>query len=175
MLEDIEDGTKFLINKNYADPSRICIAGWSYGGYAALMSSANQPDLYRCTVSIAGVTDLIDLVRDEKKYTFGRLRANSITDGFGGRDGLKNASPARRADDMKAPVFLAHGRLDQAVHFDQYQRMKRALRKHEAETVFLDFDKEDHYMSKQKNRVEMLTALDKFMRKHLGQGVGATE
>ena len=42
MQEDVEDATKYLYKKGYADKDRTCIAGWSYGGYAALMGAAKD-------------------------------------------------------------------------------------------------------------------------------------
>ena len=43
-----------LIDQGIADPSRLCIVGWSYGGYTALIGVVKEPQLYRCPVSIAG-------------------------------------------------------------------------------------------------------------------------
>ena len=42
MQEDVEDATRYLLEKGYSDPDRTCIAGWSYGGYAALMGAAKD-------------------------------------------------------------------------------------------------------------------------------------
>ncbi|MBO6226918.1 MAG: S9 family peptidase, partial [Shewanella sp.] len=53
MQNDVEDGTRYLIDQGISDPKRICIVGASYGGYAALMGAAMTPDLYRCAVSVA--------------------------------------------------------------------------------------------------------------------------
>ena len=52
-INDINDGAAWLISEGIADPDRICIVGWSYGGYAALLSPLEEPDMYRCSVSIA--------------------------------------------------------------------------------------------------------------------------
>jgi dipeptidyl aminopeptidase/acylaminoacyl peptidase len=68
MQNDVTDGVRHLIETGRADASRICIFGASYGGYAALAGAAFTPDLYRCAVSWAGVSDLVDLVRDERRY-----------------------------------------------------------------------------------------------------------
>src|SRR5262249_34265217 len=58
MQDDVTDGVKALIADGTADPSRICIVGASYGGYAALAGGAFTPDLYKCVIAIAGVSDI---------------------------------------------------------------------------------------------------------------------
>jgi dipeptidyl aminopeptidase/acylaminoacyl peptidase len=55
-MTDIAAGTDYLIAEGIADPEKICAVGWSYGGYAALMSVIEDPEQYRCVASIAGVT-----------------------------------------------------------------------------------------------------------------------
>ena len=56
-INDLTDGAMYLVKSGIADPNRICVVGWSYGGYAALMSGVEEPERYRCLVSIAGVSD----------------------------------------------------------------------------------------------------------------------
>jgi len=58
MQDDIADGARWAIAQGIADPKRICIAGGSYGGYAALMGLIKDPDLFRCGIDWAGVTDI---------------------------------------------------------------------------------------------------------------------
>ncbi|MEO1034755.1 MAG: prolyl oligopeptidase family serine peptidase [Pseudomonadota bacterium] len=165
MHDDIEDGTRWLIEQGYADPERICIAGWSFGGYAALIGAIRNPDLYRCAVSIAGVTDLEDLVRDTRKYRFGRYTAkNSLLSGFADRDQMLELSPVRRVDELTIPVFLAHGELDVRVHFDQFRRMRGKLKKRNDQATFVAVD-DDHFLSKQANRQKVFVELDDFLKR----------
>lgn len=169
MLDDIEDGTRWLIDNKLADPERICIAGWSYGGYAALMGAIRTPELYACSVSMAGVTDLKDMIRDIKKYRFGSMAAhNFILKGLDSRQEIKENSPVSRADELVVPLFLAHGELDQRVHFDQYTRMKSALKKSPAKVTFMEFEDEDHFLSNQANRQRFFVGLDEFLRSTVG-------
>lgn len=170
MLNDVEDGARWLVEKGYTSPEKLCVAGWSFGGYAALMEAIEHPELYSCVLSMAGVTDLADLVRDERKYRFGNIRAkNSILAGFEDRAEMKRYSPAKRAKEMKIPTFIAHGTLDQAVHFDQFKRMKNGLKKSSADVTAVQFDEEDHYLSNEKNAKKFYKEMDKFLEKHMGK------
>src|SRR5262245_57929989 len=57
VVADIHDGTRYAVAEGIADPQRICAIGWGYGAHSALMSVIELPELYRCVVSISGVTD----------------------------------------------------------------------------------------------------------------------
>ncbi len=169
MQEDVEDGTRWLIGEGFADPDKVCIVGWSYGGYAALMGAIKNPDLYSCAVSMAGVTDLKDLIADFKKYRFGAISArNFILQGFDSKEALVENSPVRRAKELSVPLFLAHGEADQLVHFDQFKRMKAALKKSPANVTYMEFEDEDHFLSSQSNRQMFFKGLDEFLTSTVG-------
>ena len=55
MQDDLTDATRWAVEQKIAIADRICIYGGSYGGYAALMGVAREPDLYRCAIGYAGV------------------------------------------------------------------------------------------------------------------------
>src|SRR5690606_9186265 len=63
MQEDVADATRHLIAQGIADPERICINGWSYGGYVAFTASFVNADLFKCSVAGAGVSDLRAMLR----------------------------------------------------------------------------------------------------------------
>jgi len=171
MQDDVEDGTKWIIEKGLADPDRVCIAGWSYGGYAALIGAIKSPELYACAISMAGVTDLKDMISDIKKYRFGSITAeNFILRGFDGKQEIAENSPVRRAAELKVPLFLAHGEADQRVHFDQFLRMKSALKKSSAPVTYMRFEDEDHFLSDQPNRQAFFRGLDEFLSDVIGEG-----
>ena len=165
MQEDVEDATRYLLQKGYADPSRTCIAGWSYGGYAALMGAAKDTEgLYDCVISMAGLTDIDDAKKDLKDYVGGRAAARTFFGDSMQSSAVRKAnSPVDVADQIKVPVFLAHGDLDQNVRYTQFTRMKRALEKAGAEATYLTFEDEDHFLSKQENREAFFVGVDKFL------------
>lgn len=170
MQDDVEDGTKWLVEKGYADPDRICIAGWSYGGYAALMGAAKNPELYKCAVAMAALTDISRHISDQRDYRFGEQSAKSfIGAGFESKDDIKANSPVKIAEDITVPLLLAHGELDQQVNFNQFKLMKRALKESSADVTYMEFKDEDHYLSNEENRQDFFKGLDKFLKENLGE------
>lgn len=170
MLEDVEDGMKWLLEDGMADPERLCIAGWSFGGYAALMGAVRNGDEYKCAISIAGVTDLNDLVNDARKYVGGKNMAkSSIMSGFDGRKDMRKLSPIDKAEDIKIPVFLAHGSIDQRVHIDQFRRMAKKVKKAGVHYVAKEYENDDHFMSIETNRIDMFQLLDTFLDDTVGK------
>jgi len=170
MQQDVEDGTRWLYEKGFADKSRTCIAGWSYGGYAALMGVSTHPDLYKCAIAMAALTDIDDAKRDLKKYRGGRHAAKDFFgESMKDKAVRKANSPVHVADKIKVPVFLAHGELDVNVQFDHYLRMKKALKKAGVKATYMKYDDEDHFLSQQKNREKFFVGMDKFLTQVNGQ------
>jgi dipeptidyl aminopeptidase/acylaminoacyl peptidase len=58
MQTDISDGLNALAKAGIIDPKRVCIVGASYGGYAALAGVTLQHGIYKCSVAVAGISDV---------------------------------------------------------------------------------------------------------------------
>ena len=167
MQDDVTDGTHWLIDQKLADPKRICIVGWSYGGYAALMGAIKTPDLYRCAVSMAGVTDLRRRLDRANQSRFADLNLPR----FDSDPAVIDAnSPVLHADQIRIPILLAHGRRDFTVSVADTQDMEAALKKSGKQVTSLYFDDDDHYLFREEDRVRFLKALDGFLAENLGPG-----
>ncbi|WP_019675452.1 alpha/beta hydrolase family protein [Arsukibacterium perlucidum] len=164
MQDDVEDGTRWLIQQGVADPKRICIVGASYGGYAALMGAVKTPELYQCVVSFAGVTDLEDLVKSYRRFTNYEVVKKQLGDDF---DLLEQRSPLTHAEKIQVPVLLLHGTKDRSVPFKQSTAMYRALRSHDKDVQYIELEDGDHYLSTNSHRLETFRAMDSFLKKHL--------
>jgi dipeptidyl aminopeptidase/acylaminoacyl peptidase len=161
MVDDITAATRWAIAEGIADPAHTCIVGWSYGGYAALMSAVREPDLYRCSVSIAGVVDLKSLAREDSRFYGGRKTMERIlgTDS----DELKAGSPLRNADKIKVPVLLIHGDDDIQVLVDHSRRMARALDSAKKKHELVIIKDGNHSLSRFEWRQTLLTKLETFL------------
>ncbi|MEP3655303.1 MAG: alpha/beta fold hydrolase [Litorimonas sp.] len=177
MQEDVEDATRYLLEKGYSDPNRTCIAGWSYGGYAALMGAAKDNEgLYDCVIAMAALTDINDAKRDLAKYRGGKAAAKEFFgDAMKDRSVRKANSPVHVAENIKVPVFLAHGDQDENVQFDQFLRMKKALKKAGVKHTAMEFEDEDHFLSRQENREAFFVGVDKFLREVNGRSEHMTK
>ncbi|WP_062060132.1 alpha/beta hydrolase family protein [Cellvibrio sp. OA-2007] len=161
MQDDIEDGARKLIADGIADPNAIAIVGASYGGYAALMGVVKTPDFYRCAISVNGVSNVFDLVKDNRAF----WRSYNVVDEQIGNDNstLRAISPVNFADKIKVPVLLVHGTDDRQVKIQQSYEMRDALQKAKKEVTFLELPSEDHYLLNEKNRIDTFRAMDTFL------------
>lgn len=133
MQEDIDDCVAQVLASGLVDPNRIAICGASYGGYAALMGGVRRPDLYKTVVSIAGVSDLPEMLTysrnedgaDSPAYAYWR---KTIGDPRTDQAMLEAASPARHAAAFRVPVLLLHGTEDGIVPPKQSRLMDKALK-----------------------------------------------
>ena len=161
MVDDVTSATKWAIAEGIADPARTCIVGWSFGGYAALMSAVRESDLYRCVVSIAGVADLRALSNQEAMFYGGRQRVE-YTLGDDSAE-LKAGSPTRSAAKIKAPVLLIHGDSDVQVSIDQSKRMARMLKDEKKKVEMVVIKDGNHSLSRYEWRETLYTNLEKFL------------
>jgi dienelactone hydrolase len=109
-IGDVDDAGRWLVAQGIADPAKLAIVGWSYGGYAALQANVLDPQLFKAVVAIAPVTDLTSLAQDWQGFTNHQIELHRIGSGPETREG----SPALHADRFVAPVLIFHGDMDRS-------------------------------------------------------------
>lgn len=172
MQDDVTDGVKALIANGTADANRVCIVGASYGGYAALAGGAFTPDLYKCVIAIAGVSD-IPAMLDEEERRFGTDSAvysfwvKRLGDPKTDLAQMQSVSPALQAANFKVPVLLVHGNQDSIVPIDQSKRMEKALKAVGKQVQFVTIDDEGHNFSKPKSRLILFREMETFLNAHI--------
>jgi dipeptidyl aminopeptidase/acylaminoacyl peptidase len=168
MQSDLSDGVRYLARQGIIDSKRVCIVGASYGGYAALAGITIESGVYRCAVSVAGLSDL----RRFRKWTIatnsGRL-PQRYWDRFMGTADQKDPaliaiSPIEHVAAVTVPVLLIHGRDDTVVPFEQSDIMLSALQRAGKSVRLVTMKHEDHWLSRSETRLQMLQATVDFLK-----------
>ena len=163
-IGDVTAGAKWLVSQGIADPSKMAILGWSYGGYAALQSGVTEPGLYRAIVAIAPVADLALLKTEAKGFTNARL----VEEFVGSGPHVEQGSPARNARRISAPVLLFHGTRDLNVGVGHSRQMDRALRDAGKQSELVIFEGLEHDLGDSAARALMLRRIEAFLAANLG-------
>jgi dipeptidyl aminopeptidase/acylaminoacyl peptidase len=172
MQTDLSDGVRWLADQGVIDPARVCVVGGSYGGYAAMAGPTLDTGVYRCAVSVNGVSDLRRMVdREARRRAEDENAAVRYWNRFMGAErlgdrSLDERSPVRLAAQADAPMLLIHGRDDTVVPVEQSRLMAQALRRAGKPVELIELDGEDHWLSRSDTRLTMLTAMIDFLLEH---------
>ena len=163
-IGDVNDAGRWLVQEGIADPAKLAIVGWSYGGYAALQSQVLDNDLYKAVVAIAPVTDLERLRDESRRFTNYRLVDRFVGQGRH----ISEGSPARNAEAFTAPVLLIHGTRDQNVGVGQSRLMRERLEASGKPVKYIEYAGHDHFIDDSQTRSNMLLEIDRFLAASLG-------
>jgi dipeptidyl aminopeptidase/acylaminoacyl peptidase len=166
MQDDLDDGVKWLVEQGKVDPKRVCIMGGSYGGYAALWAAARNPEIYRCAISFAGISDLAAMIKYDRRafaatryYTAWRERVQGDKN-----FDLKTVSPLYTIDRINIPLLIAHGSDDENVPLAQSRKLHDALVKAKKPHSYIVYEGEGHGFDKPENATAFLEQVDQFLR-----------
>ncbi|MBL4942175.1 MAG: S9 family peptidase [Colwellia sp.] len=166
MQDDLQDASNWLIKQNIIDPEKVCIAGASYGGYAALMAAVKHGESFKCAASFAGVSDLELIIRDSRRYN--DSHAKIVKKQFGSdSDKLESASPINFAKKINIPILLIHGTDDKIVSVKHSRKMADELASYDKEVRYVEIEDANHHLSVQAHRMQTLKEMVNFFDKHL--------
>jgi len=158
MRSDVDDGAKWLVSKGYADPKKICVLGWSFGGYLAQMAASDSDAGFVCAGSINGFSDWSTLNYNKNSEFWGSKENRAIQ--------IKN-SPQFKAADVKIPIYLGQGEISNL--FKQSKSYASKLKKNKKDHVFVSFPGGDNEIESPDDRVQLLKTLTAFLETHLGE------
>jgi dipeptidyl-peptidase-4 len=158
-VKDQVDGVRWLGTLGIADTSRVGIYGWSYGGYMTLMALLTAPDVFKAGIAGAPVSffEGYDTAYTEKYM--GTPQDNP--------EGYRLGSPLSYADQLRAPLLLVHGMIDENVHFRHTARMMQALIDAGKPFESLIYPNERHMPRSERDRVDLERRLLEFFQRNL--------
>lgn len=171
MQDDVADAALWAVKQGYADKDRICIAGASYGGYATLMGLIRNPELFRCGVEWAGVTDIdlmysihwSDLDSEYKRYGMPILIGDREKDAAQ----LAATSPIKLASRITQPLFMAYGGVDQRVPIDHGTQLRDAIGRANPKVEWKVYADEGHGWMLPANQIDFWKRVETFLDKNL--------
>lgn len=166
----LTDSVRWAVDQGIADPDRICIFGWSYGGFAAVMSIAKEPDLYKCSVSGAGVYDQ-NIQYNEADFATNTRWGKRYVDKVIGpnEEDRRLASPTTYVESIKTPLLLIHGEEDARVPIDHARALQRAMENAgKPRPRLIQLENEEHTPRNEKNKEEMFRETLAFFDKYIG-------
>ncbi|MEA3160311.1 MAG: hypothetical protein QOD95_1859 [Gammaproteobacteria bacterium] len=163
-IGDVLDAGRWLVAQGIANPNKLAVVGWSYGGYAALQSAVVDPSVFKAVIAVAPVTDLPELKEEHRNWSDFLVITREIGEGPHVREG----SPALNAAKIKVPVLLFHGEMDRNVLIRQSREMNDRLASAGVPHELVTWPDLDHQLDDSAARAEMLRKSDAFLRKAMG-------
>ncbi len=162
-FKDVMAGVDDLIAKGVADPERLGIGGWSYGGYMSEWA-VTQTTRFKAAVSGAGMANLIS--------EYGTEEDPAYDEWFWGvpyekPEGFLNASPFLYLKNAKTPTLILQGEEDPIDPKGQSQELYRGLKRYGVESEFVLYPREPHGFQEAKHRVDVQKRVVEWFEKYL--------
>ncbi|MFT4251781.1 MAG: S9 family peptidase [Caulobacter sp.] len=140
-FQDVLDGLDMLVARKIADPARVGIGGWSYGGFLSAWAVTHS-DRFRTAIVGAAPVDIAPmlLTTDTPDFVagyFGRAPENLAR--------MDASSPVRFVDRVKVPVLVLHGEQDRRVPVTLGLSFYRGLRLLGADATMVVYPREPHW------------------------------
>lgn len=170
VMDDLEDGVKYVIEQGWIDKDNLAIYGASHGGYASLMGMIKTPDLYKCAVDYVGISNIFTFFNSFPEY-WKPLKEiakevwydidNSVESNI-----AKDVSPLFHVDKIKRPIFVIQGANDPRVNINESDQIVKALRDKKIEVPYMVKYDEGHGFQKDSNKFELYKYMLGFFAKN---------
>ena len=153
-FQDILSGVDSLVAKGIADPDRMALHGWSYGGYMCAWS-ITQTTRFKAASCGAALTNLFSM------YGTNDI-PSTLDDYFGGPPYGNNTELYWRASAMawvnkvKTPTLILHGQADDRVPPSQGQELYLGLKKLGVPTEFVTYPREPHGFREPNHQIDKI-------------------
>ncbi len=171
MIEDLEDGVKYVIDEGWIDKDRVAVFGGSYGGLATLQSLIKTPDLYVCGVDYVGVSNLFSQLENfsgvRKSYVQWYKDRYYDPENPEEHKIMTDVSPALNADKITQPLLVIQGANDPRVKIEQADQIVENMRARGIEVPYMVKYDEGHGFAHEANRIELYDTILGFLAQHL--------
>lgn len=165
-FKDVMAGVDYMVKTGAADPDRLGIGGWSYGGYMAEWA-ITQTARFKASVVGAGLSDLAS--------EFGTENGPAYDEWFFGLpyeklDGFIKSSPITYVKNARTPTLILHGETDTTDPIGQGQQLYRALKRYGVPSDFVVYPREGHGLREEKHLVDRLNRIIEWFDRYVKTG-----
>ncbi len=169
-FKDVMAGVDWAVARGIADPNRLGIGGWSYGGYMAAWA-VTQTTRFKASVSGAPVIDMAS--------EFGTENGSAYDEWFYGTpyeklDGFIKSSPMTFVKNVRTPTLLLQGEADTTDPIGQSQQFYRGLKRYGVDSDFIVYPREPHGLREEKHLLDRLNRIVAWYDKYLGPNASST-
>ncbi len=164
--EDARSGAEYLVEQGLADVTRLVITGGSAGGFTTMMALVTDPDFWTAGVSLFGIGHQYEVRLGSHRF---EARYEDILIGPLPETAERwvERSPVFRAENVKAPVLLFHGKEDKVIPYQQTVDYADKVRANGGIAEVVLYDDEGHGFRKEKNRRDQLTKMEAFLERYV--------
>lgn len=166
MQDDKDDAATHLVGLGLADPDRIAMYGWSYGGYAALVAASRTPQIYQCVIAGAAVADPVMQINYYRWELQGAVRDRHVKfDELG-------IKPVEDVDDVNVPILLVHGDVDQRVPLDHAKKYLKRLDEYGKSYKYVELEGADHFTNTlfYDHKIKLYESIVEYLAEDCGPG-----
>ena len=167
--DDVDDGAKWLIDQQIANPQKIAIYGSGFGGYIALNGAIKSPTLYKCAASNSGVLNLLSYIKSIPPFLKSNLEmyydivGNPDTE----IDYMRQASPIFHSDKVNIPIFITQNPKDPRINANDAIQFVKELKKRNVAVTYYEKPDAQFAMSREEVRQKVYAALEQFLEVNL--------
>jgi dipeptidyl aminopeptidase/acylaminoacyl peptidase len=170
-FKDVMAGVDWAVARGVADPDRLAIGGWSYGGYMAAWA-VTQTNRFKAAVSGAPVIDLASEYGTEQGAAYDEWFYGVPYEAL---DGFIKSSPITYVKRVKTPTLLLQGEDDTTDPIGQSQQFYRGLKRYGVESELVLYPREGHGLREEKHLIDRLNRVVAWFDKYLKAAMPTTQ
>ena len=151
--QDVLSGVHYLIGRGIADPDRLGIGGWSWGGYMTAWA-VTQTGLFKGAVMGAGLSNLLSDHGQNDIPDANRLYFRDLP--YRDPAAYWDPSPIKHVARATTPTLILHGVQDDRVTPAQGQEFYRALKTLGVPTQFVLYPREPHSFAERAHQLDVI-------------------
>lgn len=152
---DLVAGAEAMVERGIADPDRLAIGGWSWGGYLTART-ITQTNRFKAAVMGAGVANLTSDHGAGDIPEYNPLIHPGHPYDEKSWDAYATGTPIRQASKVETPTLILHGDNDNRVHPTQGQEFYYALKAHDVPVKFVRYPREGHPIREREHQLDLM-------------------